>query len=158
MIRAFGVLLFSLFLFGSLSAYRKEENRGLSEYRGLYRLILHLSSAISELPLPLCEIYATFEDDALLAAGFLPILQKEGLAAALSRDCVRIEHEKLAPFRDYAKGLGTRLYTEEQRAARQLAAEAERTLAAWEAALPQSQKITRTLSLTGGALVLLLLL
>ena len=158
MTRALGASLWLLFLLGALYAYRRENAQRVAEYRGLCRLIGHISHTLSEIPVPLEEIYARFSDDALARTGFLTRLRTRGLSAALEGGALRVEEKDLAPFRLYAADLGARLYTEERKAAEHLSLEAERTLAAMSAAMPQKQKLACTLTATGGMLFLLLLL
>ena len=153
-----GASLWMLFLLGALYAYRKDSARRMAEYRGLCRLIAHIAHTLAEIPVPLNEIYCRFTDEALARAGFLARLREAGLYAALSAGALRIEKERLAPFLIYAKDLGARLYGEERKAAERMSAEAERTLAAMSAEMPQKQKLACTLTATGGMLLLLLLL
>ena len=154
----FGVLLWSLFLLLTLLHFVKEERRRLAEEAGLCRLIAHIKEALARAPIPLPAIYATFRDDALARAGFLSVLQKEGLLSALSSGTLHIERSALLPLFQYAEGLGTRLYAEERRAAEEMLSALLPAIKEKEAALPRREKLTATLFLTGGGLLLLLLL
>ena len=158
MTRLLGAGIFCVFLFAALYAYRKENARRLSEYRGLCRLVGHISRSLSEIPIPLERIYADFEDAALSRTEFLTLLRRAGLATALTEGELHLTEEELSPFLSYAKELGMRLYAEERKEAARLSAEAEKRLSLMEAAMPQKQRLTITLTLTGGALLLLLLL
>ena len=156
--RLFGVLLWSVFLLSALLLYAKEEQRRLSEYRGLCRLVAHLRDTLTEKPLPLGEIYATFTDDALSHAGFLPHLKEKGLLFALNSGVLHLSAEELAPFRTYAEALGSRLYAEERSKAEALLSRATATLSQKTLDAPRKKKLASTLFFTGGMLLLLLLI
>ncbi len=153
-----GAGLWTLFLLLTLFLLGKEERRRLAQYRGLVRLISHIKAALAASPKPLPAIYAAFRDDALARAGFLPILENEGLAAALDADVLHLDEGDILPFRTYAESLGRRLYAEELRAAEELFSSSSLTLKEKETALPRKEKLTGTLFFSGGMLLLLLLL
>ncbi len=158
MTKLFGALLFTVFLLFCLLLYRREEKRSLAEYRGLCRLVSHIRELLSTAPTPLCEIFAGFKDEALSACGFLPLLQSEGLASALSAGKLHLEKESLSPLSTYAENLGTRLYAEEKRAAEEVCCALQAAFKEKEEAFPRQQKLTGTLFFSGGMLLLLLLL
>ena len=153
-----GALLWCLFLLLTLLFVIREERRRLLEYRGLCRLVSHIKSTLAASPAPLVAIYASFRDDALRRTGFLSLLAKEGLAAALASGALHLDESETLPFRTYAEGLGTRLYSEEVRAAEELFAAVSLSLKEKEAALPRKERLTGTLFLSGGILLLLLLI
>ena len=153
-----GALLWCLFLLLTLLLVIREERRRLREYRGLCRLISHIREAISSAPAPLSEIYAAFRDDTLRHTGFLDVLTEQGLSAALASDTLHLDGEETLPFRTYAEGLGTRLYAEEVRAAEELLSTVSLTCKEKEAAYPRKERLTATLFLAGGLLILLLLI
>ena len=153
----FGALLWSLFLLLALALYHREEKRRLAEYRGLCRLIEHVRSALASLPEPLPAVYGRFSDDALCRSGFLSLLKKEGLSFALAAKALHLDDDELLPFKEYAEGLGARLFAEEKRATEQLLADVTAILHQKEEALPRKKRLTGTLFFTGGMLILLLL-
>ena len=153
-----GALLWCIFLLLTLLTVIKEERRRLLEYRGLCRLVSHVHASLCTAPRPLCLVYASFRDDALARTGFLSLLSEKGLAAALDADVLHLDGEATRPFRTYAEGLGKRLYAEEIQAASELSTTVLLTLKEKEAAAPRKEKLTGTLFLSGGMLILLLLL
>lgn len=158
MTELWGALAWSLFLLLSLFYHGREERRRLAEYKGLCRLLLHLKEALLQKPAPLAVLYADFQDGALEASGFLTLLKEKGLSAALASDRLSLSKEDLLSFREYAEGLGKRLYTEELAATRTLLEAATVSLSQKETALPARLKLTGTLFFSGGMLVLLLFL
>ena len=156
--RLVGVLLWAVFLLLALLLYAKEEQRRLSEYRGLCRLVSHLRDTLSEMPLPLCEIYASFSDDALARAGFLAHLKERGLPFALDSGVLHLSAEELTPFQAYAEALGGRLYAEERARAEALLSRVTATLSQKTLDAPRKKKLASTLFFTGGMLLLLLLI
>ena len=153
-----GALLWALFLLLTLLCFVREERRRLAEYRGLCRLLSHISASLAHAPTPLSVIYATFRDDALARAGFLSVLEERGLSSALSSGTLHIERGDLLPLFSYAEGLGGRLYAEEKQAAEKTHDLLLSALKEKEAALPVRERLTATLFFTGGGLLLLLLL
>ena len=61
------------------------EKRKYEEAEGIYLLLLHIRRGVCEEALPLSEIYASFENQALEETPFLSLLRKEGLAEALKK-------------------------------------------------------------------------
>ena len=153
-----GALLWSLFLLLALRLHGEEEKKRLAEYKGLCRLVQHVKSALLQAPLPLCDVYERFFDDALGRAVFLPLLREKGLSAALSSGVLSLDREELLPFKEYAEALGTRLYTEELRETEALLQAAKQTAEAKETALPVRRRLGGTLFFSGGMLILLLIL
>lgn len=153
-----GALLWSLFLLLALRLHGEEEKKRLAEYKGLCRLVQHIKNSLLQVPLPLCDIYERFFDDALDRAGFLSILKEKGLSIALSSGALSLGKEELLPFEEYSKALGARLYTEELRETESLLQTATEAAEAKERALPVRRRLGGTLFFSGGMLVLLLIL
>lgn len=158
MTKLWGALLWSLFLLLSLYLHGREEKRRLAEYRGLCRLVGFMKDALARAPEPLSSLYPRFSDDALSHAGFLSVLESEGLAPALASGVLHLDSTELRPFSDYAEGLGLRLYTDERAALDGLYSEVTAHLSQKEAAYPKAKRLSGTLFFTGGMFILLLLL
>ncbi len=153
-----GILLFLASALGSVLALSLLERRRTRELEALSSLLCAIQSGMLRHRLPLCEIYAAFENDALAACGFLEDLRKDGLAYALRADTLAIREEELSFLFTYAEDLGKRFLEEEREAA-------ENALAALAARREEHRtegakkgKIQRTLLITGAGMLLLLLL
>ena len=153
-----GALLWTLFLLLSLSLHRREGKRRLAEYKGLCRLVAHIKHALAGAPEPQSQIFARFSDDALARAGFLSLLQRDGLLSALSSGVLHLDESEMSPFKEYAEGLGSRLYAEEKQRADALLHTVEEILKEKEASFPGRERLAGTLFFSGGMLLLLLLL
>jgi len=156
--RILGVLLWTVFLFLSLSLYAREEKRKISEYRGLVRLMIHLNDRLTAAPRPLPEIYAEFSDESLSRTGFLDMLLQTDLSSALASKKLHLSSSELAPFSEFANELGARLYTQERQKAQELVARVSASLKHAEADLPRKRRLAGTLFFTAGMMLLLLLL
>lgn len=154
----FGAALWTLFLLLTTLLSGKEAARALDEERGLCRLLAHVKEHLDAAPEPLSSLFASFEDEALARAGFLAVLEREGLASALESGTLCLSESTLCPLKAYAEGLGARSYAAEKAAAQSALSSAKQALTESEAAYPRKRRLTSTLLLTGGALVLLLLI
>lgn len=153
-----GVLLF-LSATALLTAYSlKRERRKYEEAEGLYLLLLHVKHGIFEGVLPLSEIYASFENEALAHTPFLALLKKEGLAHALKMCPPPIDDAARHSLILYAEGLGKRFFGEEKQAAEKECTAFSQTLEKYRHELPARLKIRRTLLLCGSGMTLLLFL
>lgn len=153
-----GVLLF-LSATALLTAYSsKHERRKYEEAEGLYLLLLHVKHGVFEGALPLSEIYASFENEALAHTPFLVLLKKEGLTHALKECPLPIDEDAKRSLVLYAEGLGKRFFGEEKQAAEKACEAFAQTLEKYRHELPARLKIRRTLLLCGSGMALLLFL
>jgi hypothetical protein len=156
--RLLGALLFIAALFAAAAHLSRAERRRLCEAEGLYLLLLHIKTEISERALPLGEIYAAFENEALSRSGFLSVLKTEGLAAALASPCLSLPPEDTHALSLFAASAGKRFWEEELAACERELLRCEEVLEAYKREAPRRVKIKRTLVLSGGGMVLLFLL
>ena len=156
--RLLGVLAWTAFLLASLFLYAREEKRRVSEYRGLVRLVSHLNDRLTAAPRPLPEIFSEFEEDALKRTGFLDVLQRADLTAALVDGGLHLSGEELQPFTEFAAELGSRLYIQERQKTEELLHHTSEVLRQTEADFSRKRRLAATMFFTGGMLLLLLLL
>jgi len=155
--RLCGILLF---LVGALEILRMlcaTERKRVKEAEGLYLLLRQIQSDACARSLPLAEIYAAFENEALARAGFLRIIRTEGFLAALEKGTLSLPEKDLHTLFWFARGLGTRFLDEEREACANAAEDMLRLSEKYRAELPRRLKIKRTFLLTGTGMLLLLL-
>ncbi len=156
--RLIGILLFLASALGSVLALSFLERRRTRELEALASLLCAIQNGMLRHRLPLCEIYAAFENETLAACGFLEELRRDGLACALRADTLALREEELSFLFTYAEELGKRFLEEERE-------QAQAALAALAARREEHRtegarkgKIQRTLLMTGAGMLLLLLL
>ena len=153
-----GILLF-LFAAALLTAcVLAREKRKYEEAEGIYLLLLHIRRGVCEEALPLSEIYASFENQALEETPFLSLLRKEGLAEALKKAPPPFDEATLRALSLYADTLGKRFSSEEHEASERACASLFGALELYRSELPRRLKMQRTLMLTGSGMLLLLFL
>ena len=157
-LKLYGALLFAAFLFAILLLYRRSEARRFAEYEGLYLLLRHTEEQLASFCRPLPEVYASFENEALLRCGFLSRLREEGLSSALKSGTLSLDRAALAPFLDFSKDLGSRCLAEELSACREARARIGPLLEGQRAELPRRCRVASTVILSSGMMLLLLLL
>ena len=155
--RLCGVLLFLVGAFEILRSVSIAERKRVKEAEGLYLLLRQIQSDACLRALPLQEIYAAFENEALARAGFLRILREEGLSAALEKKTLSLPEKDLHALLLFARGLGKRFLDEERTACASAAEDILRLSENYRAELPRRLKIKRTFLLTGAGMLLLLL-
>lgn len=145
-------LLLALFYLGG------QEKRRVEETEGLVLLLRHIRASVQTYALPKDKIYESFRHKALEKCGFLPLLKKEGLTVAIEKGGLALKAESLRPLTVFAAGEGGRL-TEEELSACGLALDGmEQVLAELKGKLPERLRLLRTLVLSGGMMVAVLLL
>lgn len=151
-----GVLLF-LSASALLTAYAlAKERRKCDELEGIYMLLLHIKHGVCEEALPLGEIYAGFENEALSHTPFLFSLKQHGLFHALKHSPPPMDGAALRSLTLYAEGLGKRFSDEERHAAEKECASLAVLVEKHRRELPSRLKIRRTLFLCGSGMALLL--
>ncbi len=155
---ALGFLFWMAAVFFALFLLTREERKRVEECEGLTLLLRHLRGQVAAYSLPREEIYATFRHAALEKCGFLPLLREQGLSVALSAGKLSLGRETLRPLFLFVEGEGRRL-REEELAALALALEnMEYASAECRRRMPERLRLLRTLLLTGGMMVAILLL
>ena len=145
-------LLFALFYFGG------QEKRRVEETEGLVLLLRHVRASVRAYALPKPKIYESFHHKALEKCGFLSLLKQEGLGVALEKGGLSLKEESLRPLSVFAMGEGGRL-TEEELTACEIALDGmEQVLMEAKKKLPERLRLLRTLVLSGGMMVVILLL
>ena len=134
-----------------------EEKRRVAEYEGLVLLLRHIHTSVSAYGLPKEQIFAAFSHPALERCGFLAVLKEKGLPHALEKGGLCVAQTALHPLYIFAEGMGMRLSKEELSACRLALDEAVQILSSLRERLPTRLRLCRTLVLTGGMMVILLL-
>lgn len=153
-----GIFFWLFTLFALVLLYGRSERTRFAEYEGLCLLIRHIEEQLSSFSRPLPEIYASFENTALARCGFLDHLREGGLSHALATPALSLDKDALLPFRAFASDLGTRRLTEELAACRELRSRLSLSLEERRSDLPRRRKLTSTLILSSGMMLLLFLL
>ena len=155
---ALGFLFWMTAVFLALYFLTAEERKRVEECEGLTLLLRHLRGQVAAYSLPREEIYATFHHKALERCGFLSLLRERGMGVALSAGKLTMSEEALRPLYLFAEGEGRRL-KEEELTALGLALEGmEYGLTECKRRMPERLRLLRTLVLTGGMMVAVLLL
>ena len=155
-----GGVVWTVFLL--LLAWRTaaEEKRVTEELSGLCFLLDALRAELAGASRPLPVLFSEFSHPSLASCGFLAILQREGLTAALRakalhpRTCSEA-HPVLLPFAD---ALGRRLHEEERRAVEDALARLTPIAKRVAEEAPRRVRIKGVLTVSGGLLFLLLLI
>lgn len=152
-------LLLALSLYFCRSLARMEQGR-VRQTEGILLLLRSLRTHIACFRTPTDEIYAAFENPALAEIGFLATLREAGLAEALSQHAKQLylDEEELKLLSSFAEELG-KSYCDDQLALCDYAqAQMEAALARRRAEAPARTRATRSLVLTGGLMLILVLL
>ncbi len=151
------LLLLTLYLARALSQKRK---RRLYLSEGLLLLLNHLCASLSSASLPLSAIYASFYHEGLAQVGFLADLKEEGLAYALerAREVLCLTEEERALLCPFAKRLGKGFLAEEKALCLYTAESFVRLYQGQKEAFSKKHRAEQALVLTGGLMVILLLL
>jgi len=157
-LRAVGGLLLLFSALGASLSVRQRAKRREAELSGLLDLLLAIRYGMLHGRLPLGEIYAAFQNEALTSSGFLTRLREGGLFFALKADTLALDGEELAFLLTYAEALGKRFLEEERKASEEAQTalmslcERHRTEGA------KKSKLQGTLLVSGAGMLLLLLL
>ena len=151
------VMISSFILSGALS--EREKNR-LAIADGLLSLVRFVRRQVGAFRRPLGEIWQTFSDEALAASPFLSVLRQRGIEAAVAALAAErlLEKEETDVLTAFARGLGKSDAVGEER----LCEATEQALSALveqrRKEAPQRTRVSQTLSICGGILILILLL
>lgn len=155
---AAGLALWTVAVLLGLFYLTGKEKRRVEECEGLVLLLRHLRTSVQAYALPRDKIYESFSHRALEGCGFLSVLRREGLSAALERSGLSLREEVLRPLVIFASGEGGRLTEEELTACGIALTAVEQSLTELKKGLPERLRLCRTLVLTGGMMVAILLL
>lgn len=152
----------ALVFLSSLLAVRGSRalREGLAEAEGFLLLLRCIRERISCFHMPMPEILAGFENEALLRSGVLTAARQVGLHAALTahREHLYLDKEELSLLLEFSAGLGTGYLAEElarcDLAIPRLAAMVD----ARRESLPRVSRLYRTLLMSASFAVIILLL
>lgn len=136
------------------------ERRRYASVASLLRFLRFVRAEIAFSLTPMPEICEKFRDEGLEAAGFLEKMRKEGLTAALTdcREALWLKEEEFLLLTSFSKEIG-RGYRESELSLLDRHIEALNALAEEvRTRLPGRIRLSRTLLLSGGAALILLLL
>ena len=153
-----GVLLLLVSAFGAALALRQREGRREKELSALLELLLAIRHGMLHGRLPLGDIYASFENGALDACGFLTHLREGGLFFALNADTLALRKEELSFLYVYAEALGKRFLDEERSASEEAEAALKSLRERHSTEGVRKSKLQGTLLVSGTGMLLLLLL
>ncbi|MBP3437340.1 MAG: hypothetical protein J6K61_05490 [Clostridia bacterium] len=156
--RAMGVFLL-LGVTGYLAFFvslRRQRHLALRE--GLLLLLYHLSANLESFSIPLSQIYASFQNDALEKSGFLPTLRQAGLYGALCahKHNLALSQEEEGLLYPFAKQIGKGFLKEEQALCRYTKESFEGLYGTAKRELPKKRKMEAALVVSGGLMVILL--
>ena len=153
------VLLFGLSLFFCLCVSRMERGR-VRQTEGFLLLLRYVRTQISCFRTPVQEIYGSFRNPALSECGFLDALRQYGFPEALDRCTGRLylDEEELKTLSALGRELG-RSYCEDQIALCDYTLEQmERAFDRRREEAPKRTRVAHSLVLTGGLMLILVLL
>lgn len=132
----------------------------IAELEGFLLLFRHIREQIACFRTPAHEILASFRNEALSRAGFLPLDKDRDLAAALAaaRDRLYLDPDELAVLSEFCEGFGRGYVTEELARCDLATARLTDAIAKRREALPKTCKLFRTLVMSGALAVIIVLL
>ena len=154
---AFFVLCLSAYLaFGGSRVFRER----LLQMDGFLLLLRHIRERIACFRTPKGEILESFQNPALLRAGFLSALDGGDLASALaaSHDRLYLDEGELAILSEFADGLGGGFADEEILRCDLAISRLESAIAARREATPRIAKLYRTVVLCSALAVVIVLI
>lgn len=136
------------------------ERRRLRHYEGLLAFVRFVRAQVEGARRPMPQICAAFYHKELAECGFLPLLQRQGLAVALQEGegLLGLEAEELRPLFAFAATLGKGEAEGEVQLCIRTEAELERGLLRRREEAPRRTRVSQTLSISGALMLLLLLL
>ena len=123
-------------------------------------LVRHIRGQICCYRTPIYKIYASFSHKELEECGFLSVLRERGFLAALNEcaSALYVEGQELSALRAFGTELGKSQTSEELRLCDYTAAELERAVARRREEAPKRTRVLQTLSISGGLMLVILLL
>lgn len=158
--RLFGAALIFAVSAALAAVFSRAETVRVRQYEGMLLLLRKIRTEIACFRTPTAAIYARFENDALAAAGFLPVLRQRGFSAALddAGERLLLDGEDMRTLGAFAAGLGRSYPAEEiarcDRAIAELSAAYDRR----RREAPGRARAALSLWLCGGAMLVLLFL
>lgn len=161
LLKTFGVILL---LSGSLYlcfCFTQFERRRLQQCEGLLLLLRHIKAQISCFHMPLGRIYATFSSEELERCGFLEALrQTEDISKALdsAKGEMWLSGEEMTLLRAFSGEVGASYVEEQIACCDYYIGQLEQAYAERKTALPARRKLYRSLFITGGLMLVIILL
>ena len=152
-------LLLAASLLLAVTLSRGEEKK-LRRSEGLVLLVRHIREEVRCFRRPLPEIYDSFSHAALEECGFLSVLRREGLAHALKEmaDALTVSNEEKRALLAFARAVGNGQTEGQIRLCDYTLAELEKMLAKRREEAPRRTRVLQTMSISGGLMLLVLLL
>ena len=152
---AFGVLCLSVYLAACGGRVFRER---LLQLDGFLLLLRHIRERIACFQTPKSEIFGSFQNAALLRAGFLTALRGGDLSAALSATQARLylDEGESAILSEFAEGFGTGFAKEELARCDLAIARLEHAIATRREALPRTAKLYRTVVMCSALAVIII--
>ena len=160
LLKSLGIILL---LFGSLYlcfAFSLFEKRRLEQAEGILLLLRHTRAQISCFQAPLGKIYGSFSCQELERAGFLEALREtESIASAIeqAKEQLYLTEEQKALLLSFAGEVGGSFKEEQIAACDYYISQWENGYAMQKNALPNRQKLYRSLFITAGLMLAILL-
>lgn len=156
-IGAMMIVLMTFYVGFLFSRMQRGRQRRLECFLQLIRLI---ESEISCYQTPLGDIYRHFDGEALESCGFISVLREKGMAAALTecRSALCFSDEEFTLLMDFSAELGKSYREEQLRGCEYYRRMLEGYCAEGREELPRRLKLCRSLTVTGGLLLVVLFL
>lgn len=161
LLKTFGVILLlsgSLYLCFSFSVF---ERRRLAQCEGFLLFIRHIKAQISCFHMPLGRIYASFTSEELERCGFLGALRESedvGKALDAAKGQIWLSKEEMSLLRAFSGELGVSYVDEQVSCCDYYIGELERAYAERRSELPSRAKLYRSLFITGGLMLVIILI
>ena len=133
------------------------EAKRVRQAEGFLLLLRHVKAQISCFCTPTCEIFASFENEALSDIGFLERLSKGDFCTALeeSRDKIYLDEEEINLLTAFGRELGKGYRQEEIEGCDYYIGELENAYAKKREEQPKKSRLYRSLVLTGGLMLII---
>ncbi len=160
MLRTLGIgliLLLTFYLSHSMSVMERQRVR---QTEGFLLILRHIRTHISCFRTPLPEIYADFDNPALREAGFLDALADGGFCHALDncRERLYLDEEEWKVLYNFGGGVGNSYLGEQSSLCDYTLAEMEKAMARRREEAPKRTRVSRTVIICGGFMLVFLLL
>ena len=160
LIKACGALtLLLITLYMCLEASRMEMRR-VRQTEGFLLLLRHIKAQISCFCTPLCDIYRDFENDSLSSVGFLSALREGGFSYALEvcRGKIYLEHDVINMLLGFGEELGKSYREEQLEFCDYYISQLECSYDKNRKEQPQRSRLYRSILMTGGLMVIIVLI
>lgn len=136
------------------------EAKRVRQTEGFLLLLRHIKAQISCFCTPVCDIFSSFENEALACIGFLDTLKKNDFSSALDicREKIYLDGEEINLLSAFGEELGKSYRQEQIENCDYYIGELESSYTRRREEQPRKSRLYRSLVLTGGLMVIIVFL